>query len=204
MIESQTIFDGLLKTARELAMTVVTGQLWPPIGGRMWIGKHSLDEILCPNQSERQVAFLIAPGGPGSTFIQTGKRVLNAADLKRLAEEAVAAGGSLTEGRLAVLTPAAWLKRHRPGMYDHRPTILETATAVGWPHNCGDEAVLFLDDQSIYSLMAQVSVGRTVTMLVGALIEPEPLPDQPGMTVHPSLMNLVQGNNHQQPAVLLP
>lgn len=204
MIESQTIFDGLLKTARELAMTVVTGQLWPPIGGRMWIGKHSLDEILCPNQSEQQVAFLIAPGGPGSTFIQTGKRVLNAADLKRLAEEAVAAGGSLTEGRLAVLTPAAWLKRHRPGIYDHRPTTLETANAVGWPHNCGDEAVLFLDDQSIYSLMAQVSVGRTVTMLVGALIEPEPLPDQPGMTVHPSLMNLVQGNNHQQPAVLLP
>jgi hypothetical protein len=36
MIQEHTSFDALLATAQDLAITVVTGQLGPPIGGRMW------------------------------------------------------------------------------------------------------------------------------------------------------------------------
>jgi hypothetical protein len=36
----------------------------------------------------------------------------------------------------------------------------------------GLDAVLFLDDQSIFSLLVQLSVGRTVMLLVGRIAEP--------------------------------
>jgi hypothetical protein len=36
----------------------------------------------------------------------------------------------------------------------------------------GLDAVLFLDDQSIFSLLVQLSVGRTVMLLVGTIAEP--------------------------------
>src|SRR4051812_1543771 len=170
MTQPQTVFDSLLTTARDLAITVVTGQLGPPMGGRMWIGRQSLDAILCPDNSERRVAILIAPGGPGTTYIRIGQRTLNAADLDRLARDADAAGGSVYQGRLAVQTPTAWLARHdgvRRG--PDRPAPLAEATADGWPANCGNYPVLFLDDRSIFSLLARANVGRTVTLLVGTI-----------------------------------
>ena len=61
MAQPHTSFDALLTTARDLAITVVTGQLGPPVAGRMWIGTHTLDTLLCPDQAARQVALLIAP-----------------------------------------------------------------------------------------------------------------------------------------------
>ena len=173
MNESNTIFDTLMITAHDLVITMVTGQLGPPMAGRMWIGTHSLDEILCPNQSERQVAILIAPGGPGETHIKTGQRTLSAEDLIRLSRDATAAGGSLRQGRLAVMTPALWSSRHRSAQrVAHGQTTLDAAKAAGWPDNCGNDPVLFLDDRSIYSLLAQANVGRTVTLLVGTTTEP--------------------------------
>ena len=35
MIQSHTSFDALLTTARDLALTVVAGRLWPPLDGHM-------------------------------------------------------------------------------------------------------------------------------------------------------------------------
>jgi len=170
MSKSATSFDALLTTARDLAITVVTGQLGPPMAGRMWIGGHSLDAILCPDQSERQVAILIAPGGPGATHIRTGQHTLNAADLIRLAKDAAAAGGSVHQGRLAVLTPATWLKRHDGARHGAGAQAThDAATAAGWPANCGNDPVLFLDDRSVFGLLAQANVGRTVTLLVGTI-----------------------------------
>lgn len=174
-----TNFDALLTTARDLAITVVTGRLGPPMAGRMWIGKHCLDTILCPDQSERWVALLIAPGGPGETQIRTGRRILEAADLTRMAQDAAASGGSVYRGRLAVLTPALWLTRYggAPHTTD-TPATLAAATAAGWPANCGNNPVLFLDDRSIFALLAQGNVGRTVTLLVGTIPEPRGARDQ--------------------------
>ena len=74
MTQVHTSFDALLATAHDLAITVITGQLGPPIAGRMWIGNHGLDTILCPDHAERRVAILIAPGGPGGTAIHIGQR----------------------------------------------------------------------------------------------------------------------------------
>lgn len=187
MTQVQTSFDDLLATAHDLAITVVTGQLGPPMAGQMWIGRQSLDEILCPNQSERQVAFLIAPGGPGTLFVHVGQRVLKTIDLVRLAQDAAASGGSLSYGRLAVLTPALWLGRHSSaqGIADHRSTC-DRAKTVGWPANCGDESILFLGDQPIFSLLAQADVGRNVTILVGTMVEPESACIQAGADLAPT------------------
>jgi hypothetical protein len=170
MTEQHTGFDILLETARDLAITVVSGKLWPPLDGRMWIGARSLDEILCPNHSERQVAIVIAPGGPGSTHIHAGQGSLYARDLNRLAQEATTVGGSFSHGWLAVLTPEMWLQRHdNPPHGAGTRATLDAATATGWPASFGDGPVLFLDDHSIYSLLAQANVGRTVTLLVGTI-----------------------------------
>ena len=46
MTQVQTSFDALLATAHDLAITVVAGQLGPPIDGSMWLGDRSLDSIL--------------------------------------------------------------------------------------------------------------------------------------------------------------
>ena len=73
MIQSHTSFDALLTTARDLALTVVAGRVWPPLDGHIWIGGRSLDMILCPDPAGRQVAILIAPGGPGETQINIGR-----------------------------------------------------------------------------------------------------------------------------------
>jgi hypothetical protein len=173
MIQSHTSFDALLTTARDLALTVVAGRLWPPLDGHMWIGGRSLDTILCPDQAERQVAILIAPGGPGETHVNIGRGILNAEGLARLARDATAAGGSLHQGRLVVRTSDSWLTDH-DGALRRADTeaAYDAARTSGWPAHGGHDAVLFLDDQSIYALLAQVSVGRTATLRVGTIVQP--------------------------------
>lgn len=186
MTQVHTSFDALLATAHDLAITVITGQLGPPIEGRMWIGNRALDTILCPDGAERQVAILIAPGGPGQTTIRIGRRTLDATDLDRLAQNSAAAGGSLTQGNLAVLTPEMWLARHDSAPHTAgTQTTLAAATAAGWPASCGNNPVLFLDDMPIYALLAQANVGRTVTLLVGTLAAPETPHVQPIVVVSP-------------------
>jgi hypothetical protein len=173
MVQSHTSFDALLTTARDLALTVVAGRFWPPLDGRMWIGGRSLDALLCPDQARRQVAILIAPGGPGETHIRIGRGILNAEGLARLARDATVAGGSLHQGRLAVRTSDSWLTDHggAPRGADTQASY-DAARASGWPAHAGQDAVLFLDDQSIYALLAQANVGRTATLLVGTIAEP--------------------------------
>jgi hypothetical protein len=183
MTQGHTSFDALLATAHDLAITVVTGQLGPPMDGRMWIGNRGLDTILCPDHAERQVAILIAPGGPGWTHIRIGQRTLDATGLNRLTQNTAAAGGSLTQGWLAVLTPEMWLARHDSAPHKAgTQTTFEAATAAGWPASCGDNPVLFLDDLPIYALLSQANVGRTVTLLVGTVAAPgEPHVQQIGV-----------------------
>jgi hypothetical protein len=66
-----------------------------------------------------------------------------------------------------------WLARHDSTPHNGgSQTTLEAATAAGWPASCGDDSVLFLDDLPIYMLLAQASVGRTVTLLVGTVAAP--------------------------------
>jgi hypothetical protein len=186
MTQAHTSFDALLATAHDLAITVVTGQLGPPMDGRMWIGNRALDTILCPDGAERRVAILIAPGGPGRTAIHIGRRTLDAADLDRLTQNTAAAGGSLTQGWLAVLTPEMWLARHNSAPHTAgTQTTLAAARAAGWPASCGNNPVLFLDDMPIYALLAQANVGRTVTLLVGTIAAPETPHVQPIVVVSP-------------------
>jgi hypothetical protein len=186
MTQIHTNFDALLATAHDLSITVVTGQLGPPIDGRMWIGNRALDMLLCPDGIGRQVAILIAPGGPGRTTIQIGRRTLGAADIDRLAQNTTDAGGSLTQGWLAVLTPEMWLARHDSApQNESSQTTFEAATAAGWPASCGNNPVLFLDDLPIYALLAQANVGRTVTLLVGAIAAPRTPYVQPSVIVPP-------------------
>ncbi len=186
MTQIHTSFDALLATAHDLAITVITGQLGPPIDGRMWMGNRALDAILCPDGAERQVAILIAPGGPGHTAMQIGRRTLGATDLDRLTQNSAAAGGSLTQGWLAVLTPEMWLARHDRARHSAgTQTTLAAATAAGWPASCGNNPVLFLDDLPIYALLAQANVGRTVTLLVGTIAASETPHVQPSVVVSP-------------------
>ena len=192
MISIDTSFDALLATAHDLAITIVTGQLGPLTDGRMWIDHHSLDSILCPDYAERQVALLIAPGGSGETTIHIGRRILAVADLDRLAQNSAAAGGSLTLGRLAVLTPELWLARHAKAAHNGDPAAtLAAAIAAGWPASCENNPVIFLDDVPLYALLAQANVGRTVTLLVATLAAPlaQPLgvaPPGPTEQPHPT------------------
>jgi hypothetical protein len=86
--------------------------------------------------------------------------------------DATASGGSVHQGLLAVLTPVTWLNRH-----DDTQPVKETAATfaaakvAGWPAHCGNDSVLFLDDRSIFSLLAAGNIGRTVTLLVGTIAE---------------------------------
>ena len=170
MVQSDTSFDTLLTTARDLALTVVSGQLGPPFAGSMWIGNQSLDAILCSDHAERQVAIMIAPGGPGTTYIRHGQGTLDAAGMKRLTHDAAASGGHVSQGWLAVRTPTSWLTDHAGTPHSAAtPATLDMATVAGWPANGGNNPVLFLDDQSIFALLAQANVGRTITLLVGAI-----------------------------------
>jgi hypothetical protein len=102
--------------------------------------------------------------------IRTGLGILNTVDLNRLAQNAAASGGCLSQGWLAVLTPETWLQRHAGAPHGMgAQATLDAATAVGWPASFGNDPVLFLDERSIYALLAQANVGRTVTLLVGTI-----------------------------------
>jgi hypothetical protein len=164
-----TVSDDLMTAARDLGMTVVAGKLGPPSAGQMWIGSRALDDILCPDGAEREVAILIAPGGSGRTYIQIGHGTLSAENLNRLARQAGPAGGSVYHGWLAVMTPTTWRERHRDAPKARTARATPEGAEANWPANFGDHPVLFLGNQSIFSLLAQVNVGRTITMLVGTI-----------------------------------
>src|SRR5688500_8125474 len=138
MTQSETLIDDRLGTARDPNITVVTGQLGPPPDWAMCSGDASRSATLCPDQSERPVAILMVPGGPGRNRIRIGRGTLAASDLTRLARNATASGGSVHQGLLAVLTPVTWLNRH-----DDTQPVKETAATfaaakvAGWPAHCG-------------------------------------------------------------------
>ena len=46
---------------------------------------------------------------------------------------------------------------------------MNAARAVGWPASFANEPVLFLGDEPVYHLLMRESVGRVVTLLIGAL-----------------------------------
>lgn len=156
---------NLATTARSLGITLVSGSIGPIAEGRMWIGGRGLDEILCPKQVERRVMMLIVPGGTGQTQIKIGHRTLDKDGLRRMDAAAAASGGIITEGWLAVLTPATWLERHGSA-----ETTFDAAVGAGWPTNCGNNPALFLGEHSVYSLLAQANVGRTATVLVATSV----------------------------------
>jgi len=172
MAETRTAFDLILNTARDLDITVVTGRLWPPRAGSIWLDDQSLEEILLPHASRDGVALGVIPGGPGWEHIRPGKSGLDAEKLERLAQIVAEAGGTLYQGRLELLTPQQWLERHgQTQQFSNTQAMIEAARASGWPAEFGDYPVLFLDAQPIFHLLARENVGRNVTLLVGTLLK---------------------------------
>jgi len=172
MAEPRTAFDLILNSARELDITVITGRLWPPRAGSIWLDDQSLEEILLPHASSHGVALAVIPGGPGWEHVRQGKSGLDAEKLAQLARIVAEAGGTLYQGRLELLTPQRWLERHgQMQQFDNAQAMLEAARESGWPANFGDYPVLFLDEQAIYHLLARENVGRNVTLLVGTLLK---------------------------------
>jgi hypothetical protein len=188
MARTQTPFDLLVQVADDLDITFVTGQLWPPYNGQMWFGDRTLSDILLPDSAPRHVAGVFASGGPTWDHVRIGRGVLDSEGLARLAQVAAEMGGNVYQGRLALITPAEWLKLHsgdvraeleqerghREGAeirgVDAEP-LLDKARAAGWPPNFGDEPVLFLGDEPIFNLLATENAGRNVTLLVGDIAE---------------------------------
>ena len=173
MTQMQTNFDLLLSGARDLDISVITGRLWPPKVGDMWIGDQSLDELLLPHATRDAVALAIIPGGPGWEHVRMGKGTLDAEEFERLSQLVRAAGGHIYQGRLARLTPKDWLEQH-PQLQQAAvgQSTLDMAKAAGWPASFGNYPVLFLDDRSIYHLLAREDVGRNVTLLIGTIAHP--------------------------------
>jgi len=170
MTEAQTTFDQVLKGARNLGVLVITGRLWPPKAGALWIGDQSLAELLAPHALGNMVALGIIAGGPGWAYVQAGTRPLDAAQITQLRQLAAEAGGTVYLGRLQVLTPARWLVQRGLALADGDPqSTLEAARASGWPADFDDDPVLFLDDQPIYHLLARENVGRNMTLVIGVL-----------------------------------
>jgi hypothetical protein len=194
MAQPETTFDALLGLARDLDIGFVSGPLQPPEAGRLWIGKRSLAEILLPTWADRDVAIAIIAGGPGTERLLSGSSNLDAERLARLEQGAVAAGGHIYQGRLALLTPADWLRLQgetaqqalemqpppRPDGWQDNPAtaviasldadpVYEAARAAGWPATFANEPVLFLGARPLYHLLMREDVGRVVTLLIGAL-----------------------------------
>jgi hypothetical protein len=194
MSERETNYDALLEVARDLKLGFISGPLQPPEAGRLWLGNESLADILLPAWSDRRVAIAVMPGGPGRERVFAGSAVLSSSDLARLEQAAASAGGHVYQGRLALLTPADWLRLHggdpqraasaepppRPAGWQDNPAtaqvasldtgpVYEAARAAGWPATFADEPVLFLGDQPLYHLLMRENVGRVVTLLIGAL-----------------------------------
>jgi hypothetical protein len=198
MAEPETIFDALFDTARDLGIGFVSGPLQPPEAGQIWLGKHNLADFLLSRWADRSAAIAIARGGPGDKRLLTGTAVLDDAGLARLEQAAATAGGHVYRGRLALLTPADWLRLHgttaaqaldaerppRPSGWQDNPTaahiaaldtdpVYEAARAAGWPATFANEPVLFLGDEPLYHLLMREDVGRVATLLIGGLEEPE-------------------------------
>ena len=172
MTQTHTSFDLLLHHARDLDVTVVTGRLWPPKAGCMWLGDQSLEEILLPHTTGDAVALAIIPGGPGWEHVRIGGGTLSADQLARLTQIASEAGGNLYRGRLEQLTPEQWLERHGRGQQaGSAQSRIDAAKDAGWPAAFGDYPVLFLDKQPIYHLIARENIGRNVTLLIGTLLK---------------------------------
>ncbi|KPV52706.1 hypothetical protein SE17_13895 [Kouleothrix aurantiaca] len=183
MTQMHPNFETLLATAHDLDITIITGQVGPPIHGRMWIGGRALDAILCPNGTERKVAIMIVPSGSSETSIHLGKRTLNTTELARFVENGAAAGGNIIEGWLAVLTPALWLERYPRGpATGSGSATLAAAIAAGWPAIYDDHPALFLGVTPLSTLFAQANAGRAVTLLVATLATlPHPVAEQPAI-----------------------
>lgn len=196
MERTQTPFDLLHSVAREVGAMIVAGALAPPMDGRMWIGKQSLEELLLPDGAPRMVMLLLLPGGPPERHATRGHGFLSDEGQRRLSEVATAAGARVLRGRLALLTPETWLDRGQGASVDgpveepygtaanprphpdnvqgrgvdHDP-VIEHARAHGWPANFGNYPTLFLDDRPLFNIMAQENVGRDVVLVVGRLEE---------------------------------
>jgi hypothetical protein len=195
MPRSETAFDALFRLARDLDIGFVSGPLQPPDAGRLILEGRSLAEILLPEWSGRRVALAIVPGGPGSGHVSLGTALLGAEAVARLVEATEDTGGHVYQGRLALLTPTDWLRTHEPSQREDEapgalrdrgawPTdnpataeiasldtgpLMAAARAAGWPATFANEPVLFLDDEPVYHLLMRESVGRVVTLLIGAL-----------------------------------
>ena len=194
MAQPETSFDALRATARDLDIGFISGPLQPPEAGRLWIGHQTLAELLLPGWADRNVALAIIAGGPGTGRILSGSARLDLQRLARLEQAATTAGGHVYQGRLALLTPADWLRLHgqtaqqarqaepppRPGEWQDNPAtaviasldtdpVYEAARAAGWPATFANEPVLFLGDQPLYHLLMRENVGRVVTLVIGEL-----------------------------------
>jgi hypothetical protein len=170
MAEAETTFDQVLKGARDLGVLVITGRLWPPRAGALWIGDQSLTELLAPYALGNRAALGIIAGGPGWTDLQPGTQRLDAGQIAQLRQLVAEAGGTVYLGRLQVLTPARWLTERDRAPADADPqAALEAARASGWPADFDDDPVLFLDEQPVYHLLARENIGRNMTLLVGVL-----------------------------------
>lgn len=194
MAQPQTQFDALARAAHDLGITFIGGALQPPDGGRLYLGRRSLAELLLPAFEGRPIALALASGGPPSEQFFAGNALLDAAGLARLNQAAQAAGGHVYQGQLARLGPAEWL-RLRPDRADpaNRPAgqsteyawgddlsnaatagmgvgeLVGAARAAGWPPLFADEQVLFVGDDPLYYLLMRENAGRNVIMLIGAL-----------------------------------
>src|SRR5215216_243026 len=105
-------YDQLRDLAHDLNATIIAGAVAPPMNGRMWVADRALDELLLPDGQACMVTLLIAPGGPPQHYIALGRGTLDEDGRQRLRELAAATRSSIYEGRLALLTPADWLRLH--------------------------------------------------------------------------------------------
>src|SRR5215212_7152548 len=125
-------YDQLRDLAHDLDATFIAGALAPPMNGRMLVAGRALDELLLPDGQACMVTLLIAPGGPPQHHIKLGRGTLDEAGRRRLGELAAATKSSLYEGRLALLTPADWIRLHSsPGSL---PSSLAADAAVEAVH----------------------------------------------------------------------
>jgi hypothetical protein len=194
MARTETTFDALLRLARDLDIGFFSGPLQPPDAGRLFLNDRSLAELLLPEWGDRLVALAILPGGPGVERMSVGTTLLGNDGADRMVEAVEGAGGHVYQGRLALLTPEDWLRLRGsapapndapydlpgPGTWTGNPTnahiasldtgeLMNAARAAGWPASFANEPVLFLGDEPIYHLLMRESVGRVVTLLIGAL-----------------------------------
>src|SRR3954467_12730000 len=112
-------YDRLRDLAHDLDATIIAGAIAPPMNGRMWVADRALDELLLPDGQPCMVTLLIAAGGSPQHYIEFGRGTLDEVGRQRLEELAATIRASLYWGRLALLTPADWIRLHSaPGVVD--------------------------------------------------------------------------------------